>query len=324
MGSGGVIADVHVLVNKGGLTLRGDGSDATIIGPVEEPSPTNFNYVGIAATNTYANTLEIYDLAVENVSYGVYAGTDEFEISSCRIENSGSSGLRMQRLTEGRVRGCTIVACGYGVDAISPCGPVFVRDCHFVDNGIGVSTIRVDRIEVVDCVFTGGFVCVNLEQWTYGVIRGVSASGCQSGGVSTTMGTEVEIYDSVFRGGLIGLFAHGLRAYCENTIFTENTSKTVWLNTSGNSVFRNCDLINGGGLTVYCDYNGSGDCRVDMTNNYWGTDSEEQIAEWITDSLDEPDRCCTVDFIPFHSESTPTEAHSWSSVKGLFQGGGEE
>ncbi len=100
--------------------------------------------------------------------------------------------------------------------------------------------------------------------------------------------------------------------------FSGQTFRTVLVNSNSETVFLDCELINGGGITVDCDYNGSADCHVTMTNCYWGTDSEEQIAEWVVDSTDHPERCCTVDFIPFQTE-TPVEARSWSAVKGLFE-----
>jgi hypothetical protein len=81
-------------------------------------------------------------------------------------------------------------------------------------------------------------------------------------------------------------------------------------------------IINGGQWSVLCYSSSDEDCRVDLTGNYWGTDSEAQIAEWIMDSNDDPDYCCTVDFIPFEG-SVATEPWSWSSVKGLFGGDGE-
>jgi hypothetical protein len=72
-------------------------------------------------------------------------------------------------------------------------------------------------------------------------------------------------------------------------------------------------------MTVDCVYSGSDNCRAEMINCYWGTDSEEQIAEWIWDSNDDPELCCTVDFTPFVG-GVATESRSWSTVKGLFDG----
>lgn len=323
-GNGAAIADVHVVVNKGGLTLRGDGPDVTIIGPLQEPSPPNFDYVGIAATSTYASSLVVIDLAVENVSYGIYAGSNESDIAGCRFEEAARNGLRLHSPSYATVRDCVFIACGNGVGALPPCGVVQIADSRYLDNGNGILAAGAGALEVLDCEFLGGVVAVDIQQGTPGTLRRISADGYQFAGVVTSVDGEADIYDCSFSGGLFGLYAHGSRVRCEGSTFTSNTDKVVWLNTGGASVIRGCDLNNGGGLTVYCDYNGSSDCQVDMVDNFWGSDSEEQIAEWIDDSIDDPDRCCTVDFIPFNNESTPTESKSWSSVKGLFKAGGDE
>jgi hypothetical protein len=52
--------------------------------------------------------------------------------------------------------------------------------------------------------------------------------------------------------------------------------------------------------------------HLDMTGNYWGTENEALIAEWIDDHLDHPDHPnyrMVVDFVPYHgdqvSQDTP-------------------
>lgn len=86
---------------------------------------------------------------------------------------------------------------------------------------------------------------------------------------------------------------------------------------------HDCEILNGGDYTIRCDRTGDDDCLIDMTNNYWGAGSQAQIEEWIYDSNDDPELCCTVDFIPFDGP-VAVEPRSWSGVKGMFRDSGEQ
>ncbi len=171
---------------------------------------------------------------------------------------------------------------------------------------------------VESSVFSGGFTAFSIQQDSDAVIRGVDASGFSVAGVNLSIGGSAEIYDSQFDGGSYGVASSGAFVLCERTTFSNQSYRTLYLNGYGTSYFHECDIINGGGVSAYCDYNGTDDCHIDMTNNYWGTDSEEQIREWIQDNTDDPEICCTVDFIPFVM-GTPVETKSLSSLKNMFK-----
>jgi hypothetical protein len=79
------------------------------------------------------------------------------------------------------------------------------------------------------------------------------------------------------------------------------------------------EIINGGGDSVLCTYANQDDCRIDLENNDWGTDSQAQIEEWISDSNDDPERCCEVDFLPFVGGPVPVEPRDWSSLKEMYR-----
>ncbi|MEZ4386933.1 MAG: hypothetical protein R3D98_05040 [Candidatus Krumholzibacteriia bacterium] len=58
---------------------------------------------------------------------------------------------------------------------------------------------------------------------------------------------------------------------------------------------------------------------VDFTHNSWGTDDPAEVAAWIYDYEDNPDYHFIVDYLPMNG-AVATEAHSWSSIKSLFDG----
>ena len=56
-----------------------------------------------------------------------------------------------------------------------------------------------------------------------------------------------------------------------------------------------------------------------MTGDYWGTEDEALIAEWIDDHLDHPDHPnyrMVVDFVPYHGDPVRVEPRSLSQVRG--------
>lgn len=59
--------------------------------------------------------------------------------------------------------------------------------------------------------------------------------------------------------------------------------------------------------------------HVDLRNNYWGYETEEEIATSILDWTDDPDRCRIVDFEPFYPRPVENEDRSWGAVKSLFR-----
>jgi len=322
-GNGTSFADCHVVITKDNLTLEGDGADVTIIGPESSPSDPDPNYTGISVTYNEANSLTVRNLAVENARYGMYVASNSCDIRSCRFEGNNPDAVRL--FTS---QGCVIDDCefsenGFGVHSYSPSANLTISNstldsiagtlapgCRFVDS---------DNVLVRNCDFTGGGGGVDFQQGTYGVIDSVRISDFTAVGIVTSMGGYAEIYNCHITGGDEGISANGDGVYCEGTTLENQYELAIYVNSDGASEFHDCNIINDGyALSVYCTYNGTDGCRLDMTDNYWGTISEDQIAEWIHDSLDDPDRRCTVDFIPFR-DSVGVERHSWSAVKEMFR-----
>jgi len=322
-GDGSFFANPHVAVTKDNLTFIGDGAGVTIIGTASMPDDPPSLYSGFCVTDVYANDITISDLAIENTTNNIYLANPSAEIMRVRIE-SAVEGVRVKTLESCAIDECFFVDCGTGIKGYSPTVNLSIRSSNFLDCGTAFLGSGSTGTLIEDCTATDMHSGFNIQQGSSATLRRVVLQNYVATGVGVLSGASVEIFDSSIVGGIAGISSCGEFLLCEGTRVSGQSAAVVDINSAGATIFRDCELINGGGLTVYCLYNGSGDCHVDMTNNYWGTDSEAQIAEWISDSIEDPDRCCTVDFIPFNDESTPTETKSWSSVKGLFEGGGEE
>ena len=250
----------------------------------------------------------------------MYVACPSFAISACRFEGSLQDGIRLFTAGGSTVADCEFVGGSHGVLSFSPTANLTITGSEFNDVNVGCRCVTSDNVTISDCQYTGCISAIDFQQGTTGVIENVVATGYENYGVKLAMGAYAEIRDSRFEGGVSGVLSDGEGLVCEGTAFVGQTYQAVFVSTyPGISVFHDCDIINGGGWSVYCEYNAADDCHVDMTNCYWGTDSEAQIAEWIWDSNDDPDLCCTVDFIPFDGP-VATEPRSWSAVKGLFGG----
>jgi len=313
----GTVADCHVVFTKDNLTLRGDGKGVTIIGPAVHPEDHPQYYFGIGTPRDDRTSAVVRDLTIENCEWGIYAATPSCEFKGLEIQGCNEA-IRDAASTSCLIEDCDIVDCSSGVKAFTPARNLIIRDTRISVGAFGCKFILCENILVENTVFTGGSTAFSIQQDSDAIIRNVDVTGCEVVGVDLSLGSSAEIYDSRFEGGGYGVASSGAFVHCERTTFSNQSYRTLYLNGYGTSFFHECEIINGGGVSVYCAYNGTDDCHIDMTNNYWGTDSEEQIHEWIQDSTDDPEICCTVDFIPFVT-GTPVEPKSLSSLKNMFK-----
>jgi len=313
----GTVADCHVVFTKDNLTLRGDGKDVTIIGPAVHPEDHPQYYFGIGTPRADRTMAVVRDLTIENCDWGIYAATPNCEFTGLKIQGCHEA-IREVALSSCLVEDSEIINCVNGIRAFTPARNLTVRDSRFLVDVIGCLLIICENVIVENSSFTGGLGAFSIQQDSDVIIRNVDVSSCEAVAVDLSLGGSAEIYDSQFEGGEIGIASSGSFVHCERTAFSNQSYRTLYLNGYGTSYFHECEIINGGGVSAYCDYNGTDDCHIDMTNNYWGTDSEEQIREWIVDKTDDPEICCTVDFIPFVT-GTPVETKSLSSLKNMLK-----
>jgi len=321
--NGTFFANVYVAVTKDNLTFRGDGRDLTIIGSENFPEDQPTNFFGVAATAAHAGSVVVRDLSVENVRVGMYFATNVGEATGCRFVNTTRNGLRLFVPSSCLVEDCEFVDGGTGIKSYDPTRNLTIKSSNFWSTSAVALCVSTENVVIENCTAVNSRTGINVQQGSTGTIRDVDISVTEVSGITLEMGASVAVYDSRFEGGWCGIYSNGESIRCERVVLSGQTDWGIRINNTGNSVFRDCEFNPSGEYTVMCLYNGSGDCHIDMTNNYWGTDSEEQIAELIHDSNDDPGACCTVDFIPFHDQSTPTEQRSWSSVKDLFDSDGD-
>jgi len=306
------------VITKDDLTLQGDGPDQTIIGPVTYPANPGTNYTGISVTRNEATTLTIRDLAVENVSWGVYGACPYLNVTGCRFEGNTVRGIQ-SRWVDGQtaISNCVFRECGNGFYGSSWSDNIEIVDSRFEDCWMSIGFTGNNNIVVDNCDLSGSRVAIDLQQGSNGVIRNSSFVNSDVASISTNLGAYVEVRTCSFDGGEVGVGITGFGgSHIEECTFTDQTYAAAYISSNDPNTITDCNIYNGGQWSVYCL--GSGDCYLDMGGNYWGTDDESQIQAWIYDSNDDPDRQCTVDYIPF-SNVVSTEQKSWSAVKELFR-----
>jgi hypothetical protein len=312
----------YVQVTKDNLTIRGSGIDATIIGKVEDGEhlrPVNV----ISVHDDHSLTLE--DLTVQVKDWVaadlLRAGQSQLQIRRCGFRDAvigigyfNSAGTIIEDCEFSDLSGAAIMATSEG--------PGRVSDCRFERVKEGVLASGPAMLTVSNCYFDGS----------------------ESGGNSFGAGVNgrAEFLDCTFVNHTrAGLILAGPEAHLQNCTITETTGHGLemlgqGLRGSGNTIssescvlvitwasfphFQGNEFLAGGNGLLARVYPSDVDPEVlNFTNNYWGTDDPQSIADLIQDHLDDPALPYTIDFEPFVGGPVSVESRTWSEVKESFR-----
>jgi len=325
-GNGLFLVDAYVWVDKCDLTFLGDGTGDTIIGPTEYPEGQVNELYGIAIAPEVTSTVAVSGFQLEYVHTGIMAWNDRCELSDCSFQDMGL-GVRLYTESGASIIGCEFDELGSGLLALPPTAGVSLQYCAFTDNETGATFIGTVGTQIISCDFFGHNGALSIQQGATVFVEDCAISGSvtDNSGVYVSLGGQAHLHECTVEGFEVGLWVTGGGAgsiVADSCIVAGSTGTCIW-NYGGIVEIHDSTILNGGGWSVLCNNSTNPDCSIDMTNNHWGTDSQDQIEAWISDAIDNPDLCCTVDFVPFNGP-VATEARSWGSVKGLFEGGGGE
>ena len=212
-------------------------------------------------------------------------------------EDAGVMVFEVRGATGALVENCTFLGNGYGID-FQPANCI-VRDSSFDgDNGKGAVGVQVS--------FGGAGL---IERCTFRAIRNV--------GVGATGGSQIHMYDWRIRAG------H--RQQCVDRRAAGRIPKSPWRWLVG-------DLGIHEALHHRLPRESHTQCRrvlstrrflgpnpssiSDLSDNYWGMTSTEQLDEWIHDHYDNPTRWfAVVDYLPLADEPIPTDESSIGRLK---------
>ena len=259
----------------------------------------------------------------ELVSFTAWNG--RFEMARCVIR-SGNRGVILSCTDGGSVANSEFIDLdGYGVHTTNPTNNFLVNNCTFTNVRLPAGADwSPSYLEVSNCTMESGVV-------------GVGFYGGATGSVTNCTIRDFSNYG-------IALWNPGIVTIADNTI-EQPSAGGMNLGDVNHAVITNNTIMNETGACLYlpypCDgmvfegnelYRGSGDFVITndywpytpptyfhLENNYWGTTDADEIQAHMIDGHVQDEANMYVIFEPFSGGPVPTEAHSWSDVKRLFE-----
>jgi hypothetical protein len=333
--------DVFIYPGDKSLTFRGAGVGETIVGPSDPNMTTNYAY-GIVSDTAGQEYLKVSHITFDNLNYrGIYSGFDYLEVTDCSftdssLANNWTVGIKSKYSSGSLIRNCYFE--NLPRDCISISGPtsgMVIEDCQSVNcpSGMGFWGTDVSDIVIRNCHLSAPPLPIGQAGSGFYVSSGASieVDNCHVeyfDSAITVSDSHVVVHDSVLRfsdrGEIYMTHDFSLQAY-NNIIETENRGLFVGAPTPHPVVLNNNHFLRSGdGIYVDCDVDfwiwGEESLQVDMTNNYWGTQDVDEIAEYILDGNDPPYMInIFVDFLPLADGPVATEAITLDGVKALYR-----
>ena len=324
-----ILFDVHVLIPDGmSLTFNGAGSNATIIGSEDPEIYENHAYgirghydVGVIARN----------LGIENCSqYGISVISGSIDAAGCRLYYGGQSIYETTGIaggfSEGAViRDCEFVGTRRGVKTIDSSGGVRIEQCYFrCSLGVYAWTDDSSAVQIYDCDFECYLGGIGFLDGSGGTVESCRFWNCVL--ELTNTGEVIVTNCSVMRddGGRALHLSNNEPVTITDCVF-ESNGPVFWVGSYGLGIIRsNHFLQTGDDYWVYCPPHISFQQDIDLSGNWWGTTDTDELDEGIYDCNDNPNSYHCVIYEPLADGPVATELRSWSSIKGLFDSGGEE
>ena len=316
------------VVTQSSLTIIGDGRDEVFLGP--QVRPTSGPDVVVLVSTLESGTVWISGVTVRNGSNrGIAVNGDGVFIRDCRVVDSVpwlvSSTCRISTVIErsefrGPADGVAITE-GQGAiqafvrdstfDLAGPLGlssqtQIFeVSNCDFANSGEGLSVQPGVQASIDKCTFRNNNRAI--------VVNGNSIADITNCYVAPGCGTSLD--------------APGALGVVTGNRFMGGTFATVYLRSpdAPPAFFQGNHIINDGGWSLRAQRRTppvQGVMDVDFSGNYWGTNDEFQITDWIYDIRDDASNFIRVEWRPIEGGPVSSETTSFGDLKARF--GGDE
>jgi hypothetical protein len=312
------------VVTQGPLTVRGSSSEEVLIGPPYLREELGGMRTGSFAVDLADGRVVLEDLTFEH-TYFIVTASSVITMQRCVVQE-GELGLSLVSTLGTIVQDCRFegendvgIQSFLGGDSNRD---LLIRDCMFLNDDGGVNLGGALNARVERSVFSN--TDVGLVFW--GGSTGEATQNTFLGGrpCMSIRESDIVVTDSVFgdTSRVCMRIDNGGRVTGTNNALGAATFRTVEVIGPGSyATLTGGSILNGGGLSVYVSNTTDvGLGNIDMTNNYWGTTSADQISEWILDANDSELAGLAVDFIPFRTSPIATESKSFSDLKALFSG----
>nr|MEE4269166.1 right-handed parallel beta-helix repeat-containing protein [Candidatus Krumholzibacteria bacterium] len=333
--------DVFIYPGDKSLTFRGAGVGETIVGP-SDPNMTTHYAWGITSDVIGEDYIKVSGITFDNLNYrGIGVGFNYLEVIDCSFTDSSMAnnwtiGISSSYSSASLIRNCYFE--NLPRDCISIFGPttgMVIEDCQVVNCNYGMGFWDADTSDIVvrNCNLSAPQLPIGHAGSGFYVSSGASIEidNCYVEYFDDAIlvsDAHVVVHDSVLRfsdrGEISVTDDFSLNAY-NNIMETEvgvlnvNGPGTNFISLNNNHFLRYGD-----GLYIKCNPEhwiwGEESLQVDMTNNYWGTQDVDEIAEYIIDGNDPPYIVnFFVVFLPLADGPVATEAITLDGVKALYR-----
>lgn len=319
---GGSPTEVYVQISQESLTILGESSENTVIGPTDPYFYTTRSRRGIVAGRAYGNLRAVIEgVRLVNLRFGVGSSSAaDLTVRDCCIDScyGGVYSYSADTLVVQSSRFTGIAEDGLCIFA-SAVPTIRLEDCDFFANRSGFGhqvlvqcqTSSDTRIQY--CRFGG-----DTQQLVFATVIG-DVNHCRFEGPASRSvvlaGAIAQLDDCIFDGSTEGILAYGsgTRLTMTGSSFRNMQDCSLQVSWIDSLRVNDCVLDKGERFAVREDLFKSGVAkeaalefdldRWDLTNNDWGTASADSIEAWI--SVCDPQRV-VVDYFPFIGQPEPT------------------
>lgn len=319
--------DLYVVIPDGmSLTFLGAGSESTIIGPEDPSIHENATYLigGVWDIGVVAR-----DIGFENCSqYSIGIDSGSVDVQHCRFSNSeGTNAVDATSIHGGFSGGAVIRDCQFsgnlyrGIATINSPGGVLIERCTFETFGTSVYawTSNSRDVQVRDCTMQGSTNGIGFGAGAGGLVENCHLVNCA---IELYNNTETTITNCTVTNdnGMEAMILNNNDPFTITDNIFQSNGKVIYTGSYGLGIFRNNHIIQtGSDYLVYSPYHPSFHQDIDMSGNWWGTTDTDVIDAGIYDCHDDPMSYHCVIYLPLADGPVPTEARSWSEVKGMFR-----
>jgi len=308
---GALTVDTYAIVTISDLTIRGTDRASVIIGPDEYLWESRIAPVGVGNISTASNT-QIGNLTIENVVQGiVFNGSGV--ASECTMRGN-YLGFACWSDQPSRLEDSSILD---PLDKALWCQShkLTIAASTFEGRRAKVVISQADGVIVEDSEFSE-LAFLQFQMFASGTVRRCQFIG---GARIVSFDSVTMIEESVIMPGPhFAIYVGGGNVTLTRNVLQNSGGGTVVLFGRSDTIARQNHILPGEGPSVNLQFYGATGHTVDFRNNWWGSTDSTQIAAWILDANDEPDRGEVVDFWPILDAPVPVQPGSIGSLKSKF------
>ncbi len=309
------------------LVFVGSGVNQTFIGPTN--GKTEYGTYGLASRSSNLD-LEIRDLTfIDCDGFTILFDMDtggQLSVENISTENC-FGGIGLIGTFGGSIRNCSFNNLEHnGITIFEGGDGIVIENCFFSGGAaqINIAFPESRNITISDCVLENGLYGIILNDCGPVTIRSCEMENHRVVGISVGATTGVSIEDCIIMSHAQGESIRMLNnqyLIVQNNILEGGFGAITVLSPSPNMDFSNNHILKSpDGYSIWVSQNYSGPAtNLDFTNNYWGTNDPEEVADSILDGFDSDDIDMYVLFEPMADGPISTESTTWDELKSLYR-----